>query len=127
VLAKLWAREGHDVFERLQRMVQLAQKVFGVSQVGARVVRRGSANVAVITLEERWPLTPVIEFQSGGSATWFHVGATHRNLLGRYLELEGLALSALRREQHVEFVVGFGPRSGGDATCSDCFRCRTTR
>jgi hypothetical protein len=59
------------------------------SQVAAHVVRRGEANVAVIDLEERWPLTPVLEFQSGGSATWFHVGATHRNLLGRYLELEG--------------------------------------
>ena len=59
------------------------------SKVAGHVVRQGTLNVAVFELEERWPLTPLLEFQSGGSATWFHIGASHRNVAGRYLELEG--------------------------------------
>src|SRR5579883_1172895 len=59
------------------------------SRVDAHVVRKGDRTVAVFELEERWPLTPLVEFQSGGNATWFHLGASHRNVLGKYLELEG--------------------------------------
>jgi outer membrane protein assembly factor BamA len=58
------------------------------SMVHGAIERREGKNVAIIEVDERWPLTPVIELQSGGNATWFHLGATDRNLLGRYLEVE---------------------------------------
>lgn len=58
------------------------------ARVAIRIVRRVVV-VVVVDLEERWPITPLLEFQSGGNATWLHLGVSHRNVFGRYLEAEG--------------------------------------
>jgi outer membrane protein assembly factor BamA len=58
------------------------------SRVAGRVVRRGGLNVAVLDLEERFPIRPLAELQTGGSATSFQLGVSDRNILGEYLELE---------------------------------------
>jgi hypothetical protein len=59
------------------------------ARVAAHVTRRGRAIVVIIDVEERFPIRPLIEFQTGGGAEWFHLGASDRNILGLYLEAEG--------------------------------------
>jgi hypothetical protein len=76
------------------------------SHVDGHVVHQGLRTVAVIDLEERWPIRPLIEFQSGGSATWIHVGISDRNIFGLYLESEA-------------FYEYFNGQSGGRAWFRD--------
>lgn len=58
------------------------------SRVAGRVVRRGRTNVAVIDLEERFPIRPIVEFQTGGNTGYIDLGLSDRNILGEYLESE---------------------------------------
>jgi hemolysin activation/secretion protein len=58
------------------------------AHVAGRVTRRGDVNVAVLELEERFPIRPVFEFQTGGDAAWIHLGLSYRNILGQNLDSE---------------------------------------
>ncbi|HXX66210.1 MAG TPA: hypothetical protein VEK07_03460 [Polyangiaceae bacterium] len=58
------------------------------SRVAGRVIRRGATNVAVIDLEERFPIRPIVEFQTGGNTGYIDLGISDRNILGEYLESE---------------------------------------
>jgi outer membrane protein assembly factor BamA len=56
------------------------------SRVAGRVIRDGGANIAVLDLEERFPIRPEFALQTGGSVAWLHVGVSDHNILGTYLE-----------------------------------------
>jgi hypothetical protein len=56
------------------------------SRVDAELAERGGSTVAVVTLEERITLNPLVSFGVGGGAWWFRVGATDNNFLGTFLE-----------------------------------------
>ncbi len=57
------------------------------ARVSAEVVRREGRVVLVVTLEDRWTLNPLFSFGSGGGATYFRIGASDNNLVGRFLEV----------------------------------------
>lgn len=56
------------------------------SRVEGRLEPRGDAYVAVLRLEERFTLNPLVAFGAGGGTWWFRLGAADANFLGTYLE-----------------------------------------
>jgi outer membrane protein assembly factor BamA len=56
------------------------------SEVQLLIENRGGEIVAVVGLEERITLNPLLSFGVGGGTWWFRVGACDMNFLGTYLE-----------------------------------------
>ncbi len=57
-----------------------------LSRVDGAVERRGGQTVAVLSLEERFALNPLLSFGAGGGRFWFRVGLNDINFIGRFLE-----------------------------------------
>lgn len=60
------------------------------SNVHGRVEARGSRNVAVLDLDERWTLNPLVGFSNGGGSTEFKIGVGDFNTFGRFLEFDAI-------------------------------------
>lgn len=56
------------------------------ADVDGAVEKRGGRWVAVLTVEERWTLIPLLAFGVGAGTGWFRAGATDANLAGKFLE-----------------------------------------
>lgn len=70
------------------------------SRVDGRLERRPEGVVAVVELEERFSLNPLLSFGIGGGAAWGRIGANDNNFLGRFLEW------GLRYERFLQFNGG---------------------
>ncbi len=65
------------------------------SRVSSDLVRRGGQTVAVLHVEERWTLNPLISFavlvqrnaKPGEQSSWWSLGAEDTNVLGQYLDV----------------------------------------
>jgi hypothetical protein len=101
VVHGLWLTKKHVVVRELPwragSVVTPSQFQLGITRlwnlglfgrVSGRVLRIDGKNVGVIDLDERFPIRPVLEFQTGGNAHWIHAGASDHDLFGRYLEAE---------------------------------------
>jgi hypothetical protein len=89
ILRELGVRPGETV-SREQWTVGIARlwntNLFG--NVHARVESRGGKNVAVLDLDERWTLNPLIGFSNGGGSTQIRLGVGDFNTFGRFLEFD---------------------------------------
>lgn len=57
------------------------------SRVDLSLEQREGRNVAVISVEDRFTLSPLFSFGVGGGAFWVRAGADDENFLGRFVEL----------------------------------------
>lgn len=87
VLRELPFRAGEEVTEEQWELGVARLWNSGLfSRVDARVESRDGGEVAVLELEERISLNPLVSFGVGGGAWWFRLGATDLNFLGNFLE-----------------------------------------
>jgi hypothetical protein len=84
-------REG-DVITRDQLALAVARlwntAIF--ARVAGDVRRIEGKHVLVLTLEDRWTLTPLVGFQQGGDTFFFRVGAAEKNVGGHLVEAAAL-------------------------------------
>lgn len=58
------------------------------SRVSGRIEPRDDGrNVAVLSLEERWTILPILRFTLSGDTLWLQLGAYDLNLFGRFLDV----------------------------------------
>ncbi len=99
VLGELPWKPGELVTEAAWKLGEARLWNLGLfSRVDQRLVCEAGQTRAEIALEERWTVNPLFSFQAlaqrqgkqGEASTWWTVGASEINLLGRRIELAGL-------------------------------------